>query len=125
MRDLGDLPKMSIDQKWNIVYSDEHVRWREEKQREEQARKQSESGAPAAIIDGTPEWYIKKFLDKTITAKQAGSLQVSLRGKEVTYAPASTLYCYSPDAIPDGFNTSWSCKGRLCWRRLSTTLVES
>ena len=83
MRDLGELPKLTIDQKWHIVYSDEQLRWKEEKQVEEQARRQMESGAPPSIIEGTPEWYIKKFLDKTITAKQAGGLQVSLRGKEV------------------------------------------
>lgn len=83
MRDLGDMPNLSIDQKWHIVYNDEQIRWKEERQREEQARKQSETGQPAAISEGTPEWYIKKFVDKTVTAKQASSLQVSLRSKEL------------------------------------------
>lgn len=82
-RDIGDLPDLPIDQKWHMVYNDEHIRWREEKQREEQSKKQMETGQPAAIIPESPEWYIKKFLDKTITAKQAGTLLVSLRSKEL------------------------------------------
>lgn len=83
MRALGDMPPLSIEQKWNIVYNDEQLRWKEERQREEQAKRQTETGQPASIIEGSPEWYIKKFLDKTITARQASSLQVSLRGKEM------------------------------------------
>jgi len=82
-RDLGDMLDLHIDQKWHIVYNDEHIRWKEEKQWEEQSRKQNETGQPAAIMPESPEWYIKKFLDKTITPKQAGSLLVSLRSKEL------------------------------------------
>lgn len=82
-RGLGELPNLSIDQKWHMVYSDEQLRWKEEKQREEQGRRQTESGQAAFLIDGTPEWYMKKFMDRTITSKQAAGLQVSLRGKEV------------------------------------------
>lgn len=82
-RALGEMPNLSIDQKWHMVYNDEHIRWKEEKAREEQTRKQNETGQPASIVESTPEWYIKKFLDKTVTAKQAGSLLVSLRSKEM------------------------------------------
>ncbi|KAJ3555998.1 hypothetical protein NM688_g2271 [Phlebia brevispora] len=84
-RELGEIPNLSIDKKWEMVYNDEQLRWKEEKQREEQAKRQMEAGHPAAIIEGTPEWYIKKFLDKTVTAKQASSLLVNLRGKEVSW----------------------------------------
>jgi cytokinesis protein len=66
-RVLGHMPNLSIDQKWAMVYNDEHLRW------------QTEKG------EGTPEWYIKKFLNETITAKQASSLQVSLRTKELRW----------------------------------------
>lgn len=82
-RDLGELPDLPIDQKWHMVYNDEHIRWKEERTREEQSKKQSEMGQLGAIMVESPEWYIKKFLDKTITAKQAGSLLVSLRSKEL------------------------------------------
>jgi cytokinesis protein len=82
-RDLGEMPGLSTDQKWHMVYSDEHIRWKEERTRDEQSKKQTELGQPATIVDGTPEWYIKKFLDKTITPKQAGSLLISLRSREM------------------------------------------
>ncbi|KAK7017567.1 putative RhoA GTPase effector DIA/Diaphanous [Favolaschia claudopus] len=84
-RDLGELPNLPIEQKWHMVYNDYHIRWKEEKAHEEQAKKQSDSGQPAPIIHESPEWFIRKFLDKTITPKQAGSLQVSLRSKELSW----------------------------------------
>lgn len=83
-RGLEDLPNLSLDQKWSMVWSDEQLRWKEERQREEQIRKQHTSpGQPASFVEGSPEWYIKKFLDKTITPKQATGLGVSLRSKDV------------------------------------------
>ncbi|KAJ8469007.1 hypothetical protein ONZ51_g9273 [Trametes cubensis] len=85
MRGLEDIPHLSIDQKWHIVYNDEQMRWVDERRREEQSRKQNETGQAAAFIEGTPEWYIKKFMDRTITPKQASSLQVSLRSKEMSW----------------------------------------
>lgn len=83
-RGLGEM-NLSMEQKWSIVHSDEQMRWKEERTKEEQARKQAESRTPIALIEQTPEWYLRKFLDNTITAKQAAGLQVSLRGKEVRY----------------------------------------
>ena len=76
---LDDIPHLSIDQKWHIVYNDEQMRWADERRREEQSRKQNESGQAAAFSEGTPEWYIRRFMDRTITPKQAASLLVSLR----------------------------------------------
>lgn len=81
-RGLGNM-ELSIDQKWNLVHSDEQLRWKEEKQKEEAARKQTDSRAPLALIEQSPEWYLRKFMDNTITAKQAGGLMVSLRSKEI------------------------------------------
>jgi cytokinesis protein len=78
-RDLGDIPNIPLEQKWQMVYNDEHIRW------EEQCKRQNETGQPASFTPESPEWYIKKFLDKTITAKQAGSLLISLRSKELRY----------------------------------------
>ena len=74
-----DLP---INQKWNIVYAAEQVRWQEERSRGEQARKQGDAGQAILSGEGSPEWYIRKFLDGTITAKQVSSVWVSLRGHE-------------------------------------------
>ena len=79
-RDLGDMPSLSTDQKWQIVYNDEQLRWKEEKVREETTKKQSDTGqGPTTYAKDSPEWYLKKFLDQTITPKQAASLLVSLR----------------------------------------------
>ena len=97
MRGLDDIPHLSIDQKWHIVYNDEQMRWGEERRREEQARRQTDSGQAAAFSEGTPEWYIKKFMDRTITPKQASSLQVSLRSKEMRSVSLSLSHMhYSP-----------------------------
>ena len=59
------------------------MRWGEEHRREEQARRQNDTGQAAAFSEGTPEWYIKKFMDRTVTPKQASGLQVTLRSKEM------------------------------------------
>lgn len=79
-RGLGDLPTLTLDQKWSMVWSDEQLKWKEERQREEQIRKQPSNPGQ---LEGTPEWYIKKFLDKTITPKQATGLSVSLRSNDI------------------------------------------
>lgn len=79
-RDLGELPSLSIEQMWQIVYSDEQLRWKEEKVREEATKKSNDTGQAAnTYVKDSPEWYLKKFLDQTITPKQAASLLVSLR----------------------------------------------
>lgn len=91
-RDVAVLPNLSVDQKWSMVYNDMQIRWKDEKQREEQSRKQNEAGQSGAILTESPEWYIKRFLDKTITAKQAGSLLVSLRSKELRYESCLTVF---------------------------------
>ncbi|KAH8980829.1 armadillo-type protein [Lactarius hatsudake] len=78
-RDLGKLPPLSIDQKWNMVESDERIRWRDEKK----AKKVPEQSRPGGFEEGSPEWYLSKFLENSITPKGASGLLVSLRGHEV------------------------------------------
>ena len=84
-RDLGELPSLSVDQKWQIVYNDEQLRWKEEKVREAATKRQADSGIQNDFLKDSPEWYLKKFLDQTITPKQAASLLVSLRTGTVGY----------------------------------------
>jgi cytokinesis protein len=84
-RDLPDVPNLSIEQKWHMVYNDWQIKCKEEKTIAEQTKRHTELGQPASIIKESPEWYIRKFLDRTITAKQAGSLLVSLRSKELSW----------------------------------------
>lgn len=97
-RDLGPLnDKLSHDQKWLIVVSDEHTRWLEDKKRAESdaARTRSimhgQTPAPATYSKDSPEWYLKKFMDKTITHKHVTSLCVSLRTMPVACATSTLL----------------------------------
>ena len=79
--DLGDnMPNMTIDQKWAMVYNAEQLRWSEERK---QTKKQAETGFSAPFVEGSPEWYIQRFMDRTITMKQASSLEVSLRSNQL------------------------------------------
>jgi cytokinesis protein len=82
-RELGELVKknMNINQKWQLVWSDEHSKW----QQAQKASQQLAESAKMADVEGAPAWYIKKFMDKTITYKQAQGLPVSLRSHDVTF----------------------------------------
>jgi len=82
-RDLTNLPPLTIEQKWNMVESDERLRWKEEKSREEQAKKVPEQNRTGMIEERSPEWYLMKFMERSITPKDASGLLVSLRGHEV------------------------------------------
>jgi len=65
--DLGDtVPKMTTEQKWKKVYNVEHLRWSEE------PRQQNK-------VQGSPQWYIQRIMDGTITREQVSSLEVCLR----------------------------------------------
>ena len=82
--DLGDnMPNMNIDQKWQMVYNAEHLRWSEERRHEHQTKRQAETGQSVPFVEGSPEWYIQRFMDRTITQKQASSLEVSLRSNQL------------------------------------------
>ena len=74
-RDIPKMPVMSAEQMWSVVYNDAHMAWKDLRTQEQQAR----TGHPGQPTQGTPQWYIKKFLDKTITPKQATGLEVTLR----------------------------------------------
>ena len=75
-RDIGDATNMTLEQKWGIVHAHELDRWK----RDTQIRKSAAMGNGQPLIPkDTPEWYMKKFMDQTITAKHVGSLTVSLR----------------------------------------------
>lgn len=69
------IPNLGVDQMWGMVYNDAHMTWKEMRNQEEQAKKTT----PGQPVQGTPEWYIRKFLDRTMTPKQATGLEVTLR----------------------------------------------
>ncbi len=80
-RSMPDSYNPDIEQKWMIVHNHEQLRWQEEKQKLAQVKRQTAQGHnPAGVYaKDTPEWYLKKFMDMTITSKQVTGLSVSLR----------------------------------------------
>ena len=80
-----DGSRLGLEQKWLLVYNDAQIRWKEGRTRQEQRRKSAAQGslAQSVYIKDTPEWYLKKFMDQTITAKNVGRLTVSLRTSPV------------------------------------------
>jgi cytokinesis protein len=80
-RDMGDSVNMTLEQKWGIVHAHEQDRWIQQKRKDAQIRRNAAmgNGQSVMISKDTPEWYMKKFMDQTITAKHVGSLTVSLR----------------------------------------------
>jgi cytokinesis protein len=75
----------NLEQKWQMVYNDEHTRW-QEAQKGAVGRGRVYEGndsVPTQTLEGTPMWYIKKFMEKTINHKQAQGLAVSLRSNDL------------------------------------------
>jgi cytokinesis protein len=72
---------LSLEHKWLLVYNDAQIRWKDERTRQAEQRKSAAHGSPAQPVytKDTPEWYLKKFMDQTVTAKHVGGLIVSLR----------------------------------------------
>jgi cytokinesis protein len=90
--DLPPANNLTIEQKWQLVYGTEQLRWQEEKNREEHARKQGDSSAIGSLGEGTPDYYIRRFLDNAITPKQASSVWVSLKSHETRVSCHSLRY---------------------------------
>lgn len=76
----------SIDKKWTLVYNDLLTEQHATREREKTRRIQpaASPGSPAAattmvLMRNSPEWFIKKFMDGSVTAKHIESLAVTLR----------------------------------------------
>jgi cytokinesis protein len=70
----------------NLVERNERLRYQDEKTREEQegqAKKIPELKYTAIIEEQSPEWYLMKFMDRSITPRDASSLLVSLKTQEM------------------------------------------
>ena len=76
--------------KWTLVHQDKLTEWQGEQKRRQQARQTGVVDGRMAQPDmeGTPEWYVKKILDDTITTKQLQSLSVSLRTQPIHWVKA-------------------------------------
>ncbi|CAN6664543.1 protein Bni1p [Trichomonascus vanleenenianus] len=80
-RDFKSLPEAAkqqmlaypISKKWMLIHQDALTEFQNEKKRS-QTQKTDEN---------TPEWYVRKLMDNSISAKQLGNLWVSLRTEPV------------------------------------------
>ncbi|KAK5132495.1 hypothetical protein LTR08_009041 [Meristemomyces frigidus] len=84
-----------ISKKWTLVHQDRLAEWQGEQKRRQTQRSTMASmsdgmGGYSGIIgradeEGSPEWFVKKVLDNTITPKQLQSLSVSLRTQPIAW----------------------------------------
>ncbi|QIX01463.1 hypothetical protein AMS68_006980 [Peltaster fructicola] len=82
-----------INKKWTLVHQDRLSEWQGEQKRRTMARttmQQQDGQLQGSIItradeEGSPEWYVKKLLDNSITPKQIQSLAVSLRTQPINW----------------------------------------
>ena len=80
--------------KWTLVHQDKLTGWQGEQKRKQNNRQThgTPDGGPGYIgradEEGSPEWYVRKVMDDTITAKQLQSLSVSLRTQPISWVKA-------------------------------------
>lgn len=83
------MAEYSLEKKWTMVYQEELARKQAEERRKHQARTTiaSQDGQLGMLHradeEGTPEWYVKKIMDDSLTVKQLQSLGVSLRTQTI------------------------------------------
>ena len=75
--------------KWTLVHQDKLTEWQGEQKRRQTARQTilSNDGTPSILSrsdeEGSPEWYVRRVMNDSITVKQLGSLSVSLRTQPI------------------------------------------
>lgn len=74
--------------KWTLVHQDRLTEMQGEQKRRTTARQTGQYGNAMEMIlnaeeEGTPEWFVRKVMDNSITAKQLQSLAVSLRTQPI------------------------------------------
>lgn len=79
-----------IDKKWTLVYQDKLAEHKhEEKKRHTQRLTYGGVANPDILMraeeEGSPEWYVKKVMDNSITIKQMSSLEISLRTQPIAW----------------------------------------
>ncbi|KAL2863000.1 formin sepA [Aspergillus lucknowensis] len=79
--------------KWTLVHQDRLTELQGEHRRKHSARQTHGYDGPSGILEradeeGSPEWYVKKVMDDSITSKQLASLSVSLRTQPISWVKA-------------------------------------
>ncbi|KAI5210604.1 FH2-domain-containing protein [Aureobasidium subglaciale] len=82
-----------INKKWTLVHQDRLAEWQGEQKRRQHARTTINADSNLGILgradeEGSPEWYVRKVLDNSISAKQLQSLAVSLRTQPIGWVKA-------------------------------------
>ncbi|KAF2280547.1 uncharacterized protein EI97DRAFT_125457 [Westerdykella ornata] len=96
-REMRSLPEQArrqmeaykIDKKWTLVYQDKLAEYKNEEKKRQTQRSTYISGNPDILMraeeEGSPEWYVKKVMDNSITIKQMQSLEISLRTQPIAW----------------------------------------
>lgn len=79
-----------IDKKWTLVYQDKLAEFKHDEKKRQTNRNTFIGGAKEDILmraeeEGSPEWYVKKVMDNSITIKQMSSLEISLRTQPIAW----------------------------------------
>ncbi|KAF2016358.1 hypothetical protein BU24DRAFT_409468 [Aaosphaeria arxii CBS 175.79] len=78
-----------IDKKWTLVYQDKLAEYKHEEKKRQTNRNTYFPGNPDILAraeeEGSPEWYVKKVMDNSITVKQMSSLEISLRTQPIAW----------------------------------------
>ncbi|PBP23824.1 cytokinesis protein sepA [Diplocarpon rosae] len=74
--------------KWTLVHQDRLTEWQGEQKRRTNIRHTGHYGRDMEMLanadeEGTPEWFVRKVMDNSISAKQLQSLAVSLRTQPI------------------------------------------
>ncbi|SMY28523.1 unnamed protein product [Zymoseptoria tritici ST99CH_1A5] len=81
-----------ISKKWTLVHQDRLAEWQGEQKRRHMSRNtiNAHDGFMLGRADeeGSPEWYVKRILDNSISPKQLQSLSVSLRTQPIAWVKA-------------------------------------
>ncbi|KAH7089838.1 hypothetical protein FB567DRAFT_619186 [Paraphoma chrysanthemicola] len=79
-----------IDKKWTLVYQDKLAEFKHDEKKRQTNRSTYMGGAREDILmraeeEGSPEWYVKKVMDNSISIKQMSSLEISLRTQPIAW----------------------------------------
>jgi cytokinesis protein len=82
-----------IDKKWTLVYQDKLAEFKHDEKKRQTQRNTYVGGAREDILiraeeEGSPEWYVKKVMDNSISIKQMSSLEISLRTQPIAWVRA-------------------------------------
>ncbi|KAF2734912.1 FH2-domain-containing protein [Polyplosphaeria fusca] len=77
-----------IDKKWTLVYQDKLAEFKHD-EKKRQGNRNTYIGSPDILAraeeDGSPEWYVKRVMDNSITNKQMSSLEINLRTQPIVW----------------------------------------